>query len=160
MKDQDECDFIAESIKIHSEHLSVTKHGQMFVIASCIYPEFDSKFSIVDGSDRSADSREEFVYERTQKLFGHYSFGVVHILIVVCRSRSQQKMLSRQTQLDEEEGDDALKRKQTYASASGPHRLGSLGGGGSASSSNEIDERPLNFCFSVIDHMLLWVNFE
>ena len=158
MRDPDECDFIAESIKIHSEHLSVTKYGQMFVIASCIYPEFDSKFSIVDGSDRSADSREEFVYERTQKLFGHYSFGVVHILIVVCRSRSQQKMLSRQTQLDEEEDQEALKRKQTYASAQGPHRLGSLTG---ASASNlEIDERPLNFCFSVIENTLLWVNFE
>ena len=39
--------------------------------------------------------REEFVYNNSQKLFGIYNFGVVHVIFFVCRSLKEQKQLSK-----------------------------------------------------------------
>ena len=50
VKDPDETKFVAESIKIHMDHLLVTKYGQVFLIASCIYSGLESKNSIFDGT--------------------------------------------------------------------------------------------------------------
>lgn len=39
--------------------------------------------------------REEFVYSNSQKLFGIYNLGVVHVIFFVCGSLKEQKQLSK-----------------------------------------------------------------
>lgn len=53
IKDPQSFEFIAKTIKVHPEHMVLSKYGQLFLVASCIYEELDPQYSIFFNDDRS-----------------------------------------------------------------------------------------------------------
>lgn len=99
---------IAESIVLHKEHLILTKYGTLFLIASCVLNSLEDHHSIfydfIDGhgNAHTKKTKEDFVYDKSQNLFGFYNYGLINIIFVVCRSKSEQSQLSSKIEVEDE----------------------------------------------------------
>lgn len=85
-------DKIGKSVRLHPETMCITKYGILFLVASCVFKDLDDSLSIF-GSDTAEDKRrpkEDFVYEKAQKLIGYYSVGNIQVMMLVCKSLQEQ----------------------------------------------------------------------
>lgn len=170
---------LGDSMRLHREHMLLTKSGFLVLLASCVFAHVEDHHSIFEkpadshGSHASGDKKEDFTYESSQKVFGHFSYRNIHIVVVVCRSKTEQSQLcdSRVVKDAAEAKSMAVTgglkgRAETRAPlALQPSLRRKHSQPRSASPADSADEgdhevKPMNFSFAVVDQRLIWVNFE
>ena len=94
---------VAQTIKVHQDHIILTKYGALYLIASCMIENMDKSLSIFESSndaDGKKKTKEDFVYESSQKVFGYYCSGNLNILIIACNNKLEQTALSSEKKIE------------------------------------------------------------
>ena len=73
----------------------ISKFGVLYLVASCVLDCFEDNLSIFVGSSSEDKKKGDFVYEHSQNLLGFYGFGNVQVMMIPCRSKTEQSQLTK-----------------------------------------------------------------